>query len=52
MLVVPRARESWNSISVSALGFAGALLVRSESDLSELQRLGPMRLLREVTFNV
>ncbi len=52
MLVVPRARESWNSISVNALGFAGALLVRSENELSQLQRLGPMRLLREVTLNV
>ena len=52
MLVVPRARESWNSISVNALGFAGALLVRSEDELSQLKRLGPMRLLREVTLNV
>ncbi len=52
MLVVPRARESWNSFSVNALGFAGALLVRSEDELSQLQRLGPMRFLREVTLNV
>ena len=52
MLLVPRARESWNSILVNALGFAGALLVRSENDLSQLRRLGPMRLLREVTLNV
>lgn len=52
MLAVPRARESWSAISVNALGFAGALLVRSESDLSQLRRLGPMRLLREVTLNV
>lgn len=52
MLVVPRARESWNSIAVNALGFAGALLVRSEDEWSQLERLGPMRLLREVTLNV
>jgi len=52
MFVVPRARESWNSIAVNALGFAGALLVRSEDEWSQLERLGPMRLLREVTANV
>jgi len=52
MLVVPRAKEAWSSISVNALGFAGALLVRSEGQLTELRRLGPMRLLREVTLNV
>ena len=39
MLVVPRARETWNSISVNALGFAGALLVRSEDEWSQLERL-------------
>ena len=51
MLVVPRARESWSSISVNALGFAGALLVPSEDEWSQLERVGPMRLLREVTLN-
>jgi ATP adenylyltransferase len=52
MLVVPRACGSWNSIPVNAIGFAGALLVRSEEQWSQLERLGPMRLLREVTLNV
>lgn len=51
MLVVPRARESWSGISVNALGFAGALLVRSPPELSKLRALGPMRLLHEVTVN-
>ena len=49
MLVVPRSREAWEGISVNALGFAGALLVRSEEELETLRRIGPMRLLREVT---
>lgn len=52
MLVVPRTHESWEGISVNALGFAGALLVRSESQLSKLRRLGPMQLLREVSRDV
>lgn len=52
MLVVPRSRDGWRSISVNALGFAGALLVRSEEELAELENLGPMRLLREVTASV
>jgi len=48
MLLVPRSREAWESISVNALGFAGALLVRDRAQLARLRELGPMQLLRRV----
>jgi ATP adenylyltransferase len=48
MLFVPRTREQWESTSVNALGFAGALLVRDEDELARVREVGPMRLLRHV----
>ena len=49
MLLVPRAREHWGRVSVNALGFAGALLVRTQADLAELERVGPMTVLEQVS---
>jgi ATP adenylyltransferase len=48
MMIVPRSRESFSSISVNALGFAGALLVRNEAEMEMLREAGPLRILREV----
>jgi ATP adenylyltransferase len=48
MLFVPRAQEKWESTSVNALGFAGALLVRDEDELARVREVGPMQLLRHV----
>jgi ATP adenylyltransferase len=48
MLLVPRSRELFDGISVNALGFAGALLVRDERQMTLLRRHGPMAVLREV----
>lgn len=50
MLVVPRSHESTHNISVNSLGFAGALLVRSEAELELLTEIRPMNLLRQVAF--
>jgi len=50
MLVVPRAREHYESISVNALGFAGSLFVRNRSELERVRRSGPMNVLRAVTL--
>jgi ATP adenylyltransferase len=50
MLIVPRSREHFDSISVNALGFAGALLVRNEEQLQHLRAEGPLRALRETAF--
>ncbi len=49
MLLVPRARERFLSISVNALGFAGALLVRNQQELELLREKGPVVALQAVT---
>jgi ATP adenylyltransferase len=46
MLVVPRTRESFESVSVNALGFAGSLFVQDEGRLASVRRCGPMAFLR------
>jgi ATP adenylyltransferase len=48
MLLLPRSKESFRTISVNSLGFAGSLFVRNERELDTLRALGPMTLLREV----
>jgi sulfate adenylyltransferase (ADP) / ATP adenylyltransferase len=48
MLLVARSRESFESISVNALGFAGALLVRDQQQMQILKDCGPMNLLKQV----
>ncbi len=49
MLLVPRSRERFESISLNALAFAGALLVREESEMDALKNHGPMKALKYVT---
>ncbi len=49
MLVVPRAKEHWNDISVNALGFAGSLFVSNRDSLNAVREFGPMNVLREVS---
>ena len=50
MLLVPRSRERFESISVNALGFAGSLFVRNDAQLERVKQVGPMAVLREVAF--
>jgi sulfate adenylyltransferase (ADP) / ATP adenylyltransferase len=50
MVVVPRSQESHSKISVNSLGFAGALLVKTPTELEQLRQLGPMNLLKAVSF--
>jgi ATP adenylyltransferase len=45
MLVLPRAREFYESISVNALGFVGAMLVKGDKQMRALRKTGPMRVL-------
>ena len=52
MLLVPRSREFFDSVSVNALGFAGALLVRNEEQMERVKSCGPMTVLREVALPV
>lgn len=51
MLIVPRSQESFESISVNSLGFAGAMLVRNEQNLQLLKDCGPMTILRSVAVS-
>ena len=48
MLMVPRTRETYESISVNALGFAGSILVRNETELGLVRTHGPMSVLKHV----
>jgi ATP adenylyltransferase len=48
MLLVPRAEEFFDTISVNALGFAGALLARNEHERAVLETHGPMTILRHL----
>jgi ATP adenylyltransferase len=50
LLLVPRAREFFDGISVNGLGFAGALLVRDQEQLRVLRAAGPLAALRETAL--
>lgn len=51
MLLVPRSKEFFESISVNALGFAGALLARTPEEMDLIQKKGGMEVLRHTTFS-
>jgi ATP adenylyltransferase len=48
MLLVPRSRECFGTLSINALGYAGSLFVRDEAEFETLRRAGPLSVLREV----
>ena len=49
MLLVPRSRECFEGISINALAFAGAFLVKNRREFETLRRLGPLTALQYVT---
>jgi ATP adenylyltransferase len=49
MLLVPRTREHFGRISLNALAFAGAFLVRDQKQMDFLKREGPMQALIRTT---
>ena len=49
MLLVPRTKEFFESISINALGYAGAFLVRNHNQMKLLKEHGPMALLKSVS---
>ena len=51
MLVVPRSQETFRSISVNGLGFAGSLFVRDQRQIDTIQHDGPMTILRRVALD-
>ncbi len=50
LLLVPRSQEFFEGISINALGFAGALLVKDAAQLATLRERGPMTALRHVAL--
>jgi ATP adenylyltransferase len=50
MLLVPRAVECFASISINALGFAGALLAKNDRQMGVLKARGPMAVLKHTAM--
>lgn len=50
VLLVPRSQEFFEGISINALGFAGAFLVKDSAQLALLKKLGPMTALQHVAL--
>lgn len=50
LLLVPRSQEFFEGISINALGFAGALLVKDSAQLAMLRKHGPMSALQRVAL--
>ncbi|MEO1070525.1 MAG: phosphorylase [Cyanobacteria bacterium J06638_6] len=50
MMAVPRQQESYESIPVNSLGFAGSLLVKTPTQLEWLKSIGPMTVLKQVAY--
>ncbi|PSF37189.1 phosphorylase [Aphanothece hegewaldii CCALA 016] len=48
IMIVPRTQDSYQSIGVNAVGFAGALLVRNIEQLKILKEIRPLNLLSNV----
>lgn len=51
MLIVPRVQESFASISINSLGFAGSLFVRDRQQIKLLEEITPMEILAKVAFS-
>jgi ATP adenylyltransferase len=51
LLLVPRARERVAGISLNALAFAGAFLVRDRLQLERLRELGPLTALQQAAIS-
>lgn len=49
LLLVPRSQEFFEGMSINALGFAGAFLVKDHAQLETLRTRGPMTALKHVT---
>ena len=47
-MLVPRTREAFEGISINALGYAGALLVKDRADLATVRHHGPIAILESV----
>jgi ATP adenylyltransferase len=49
IMLVPRPRETFEGLGANALGFAGVMLVHGDAELDTLRRVGPARVLKEIS---
>ena len=49
MWVVPRNQSSFKDLAINALGFAGTILVKNDQQLTQLNQIGCLELLKNVT---
>jgi ATP adenylyltransferase len=52
MMLVPRRAEHSEGISINALGFAGSLFVRNETQMDIIRTRGPMSILKEIAGTI
>ncbi len=50
MLLVPRSREFFETVSFNSLAFAGSFFVRDEAQLGRLKEYGPLKALAQVAI--
>jgi len=50
MLMVPRSQSAYGDIAPNALGFVGAILVRSNEQLEQVKAMGPISILQRLTY--
>ena len=50
MLIIPRCKENFQSISINSLGFAGSLFVHNQEQMELLKKSGPLNVLKTVAF--
>ncbi|MGK7898149.1 MAG: DUF4922 domain-containing protein [Xenococcus sp. (in: cyanobacteria)] len=51
MIIIPRSRDSFGSIAINSLGFAGSLFVKDENCLKLLKKKTPLEILNAVAYS-
>ncbi len=52
ILLIPRSKEFFESISINAIGFAGALLARNPEEMDLINKTGGMEILKHVAVGI
>lgn len=52
MMLIPRRKEHYDSISINAMGFGGSLFVRNSEELERVKKAGPMAILQAVSGSI
>ena len=51
IMIVPRRTERWNGMGLNSVAFAGFIFAKSEQDLVNLQKVGPMSVLEQIGYS-